>query len=335
MSSSHVHHSSAPPSRHAGARRGFTLVELMVSVAMVAVLSVAMGSAVLIASRAIDKGDSSASRTIAAADVVERIKSELRLATGFSQRTAKAVAFTVPDRDGDGAEESIGYAWSGVPGGPLVRTYNDAAPETVAEDVRTFDLAYLVQSIDPPTSGGGDESPEMLLIAHEDAPGGTIRTYTVEWERWCAQYFKPTLPADAVSWKVTRVQFMARQDRKPFDGVIRVVVSSANAGETPAYPILDEAQVNESSLSSQMSWVNVPFTKVQGIDPSQGLCLVIAHRNGNNGIAVVQYEDGGGMTANTHWTTTNNLGFSYTAPNTRQDMLFRVYGTVTTSGDAR
>lgn len=324
-----------PPIARPGAAAGFTLVELLVSVAMVAILSVAMGSAVLIASRAIDSGESSASRAVAAADIVEQIKAELRLATSFAERSPNAVAFTIPDRDGDGVDERIRYAWSGEARTPLTRVYNDGPEEIVANDVRGFGLEYLVQSLDPPpyVPGEGQESAEVLLAGHEDAPGGNLKVFVVKWDEWCAQYFRPALPADATEWTVTRVQFVARRDRNPYDGVISVSITSAGSELTPAYPVLAEARVSESSLPSQMTWVDVPLSNLSGLDPSQGLCLVIAYSSGTGGIAVVQYEDGGKpMTPDTHWTITKSRGFSFTTPNDRQDMLFRIYGTYTTGG---
>jgi prepilin-type N-terminal cleavage/methylation domain-containing protein len=320
--------------RGARAGAGFTLVELLVSIAMISVLSVAMASAVLVASRAVGKGDTSVMRSAVTGDVVARIEAEIRLATGFAERSANAVTFQIPDRNGDGVEETIRYAWSGVSGAPLTRVYNGAAPEVVAEDVRDFDLNYLVQSIKP-AGPNAVEGEEVLLISHEDAPGGNTRPYAVDWDHWCAQYFRPTLPANAVAWRVTRVQFMARQDRSPPDGTIALYVTSANEDEKPAYPVLEEVRISEAALATQTAWVEASLSSVKDVDPSQGLCVVIAYRSGTRAVAVVEYEERGNpMTPNTHWMTTGNRGYSFTEPNVTQDMVIRVYGTVTTPRSA-
>jgi prepilin-type N-terminal cleavage/methylation domain-containing protein len=320
--------------RAVASRGGFTLMELLLSAAILAILSVAMGSAVLIASRAIGNrgGDSSASRAVAASDAIEHFRSEIRTATSFSERQATAVTFTVPDRDGDGVEERIRYAWSGIPGEPLTRAYNGSLPETLAEDVRAFDIDYLLQSLEPSTQNGEYEGGEVLLISHVDAPGGIMRSADVDRNRTAAQYFKPALPANAVSWKVTRVQVMGRSDRND-DGILYFWMCAANGSLKPSYPVHETVQVNESQLPVATGWFDVRFNQLDALDPSQGLCLVIGYRSGNGNVAMLQYEEGGfPMTPGTHWMTSSDAGSSFTNPVQYQDMCFRVYGTVTTEG---
>ena len=329
------------PSRHRrraagrlGCRGGFTLVELLLSAAILGILAVAMGSAVLIASRAIGNkgGDSTASRSIIASDAVEQLRSDLRTATSFSERQATAATFTVPDRDGDGIQETIRYAWSGISGAPLTRTYNGSAPETLAEDVRAFDIDYLVQSLEPPVGSGEQESGERLLISHVDAPGGVMRSLLIDRNRMAAQYFKPVLPANAVSWKVTRIQVMGRSDKND-DGILYFWMVAPNASLKPAYPVHETVQVREDQLPDATGWFDVRFTQLDGLDPSQGLCLVIGYRSGSANAGLIQYEEGGSpMTPGTHWMTSNDAGSSFTNPVQHQDMCFRVYGTVLTEG---
>jgi prepilin-type N-terminal cleavage/methylation domain-containing protein len=318
-----------------GSRRcGFTLIELLLSAAILAVLSVAMGSAVLIASRAIGHrgADSSASRSVAASDALENLRAEIRTATSFTERRAAAVTFTVPDRDGDGIDETIRYAWSGVAGAPLTRAYNGSAPETLAEDVRAFDIDYLLQSLEPAAQAGEQETGETLLMSHADAPGGSMKSLLIDRNWWAAQYFKPVLPANATRWKVTRVQVMGRADKNT-DGILYFWMTAANGSLKPAYPIHETVQVSETQLPVATSWFDVRFTQLDDLDPSQGLCLVIGYRSGNANVGLIQFEENGNpMTAGTHWMTSNDAGSSFTNPVQHQDMCFRLYGTVTTEG---
>jgi prepilin-type N-terminal cleavage/methylation domain-containing protein len=330
MTRCRVHHRRLVSRRYCAGGSGFTLVELMVSVAMVAILSVAMGSAVLIASHSMDQRESSAARTVVAADAVERIRAELRLATGFLQRSGNAVIFNVPDRDGDGVDEAIGYSWSGQSGTSLTRTYNNAPPEIVAEDVRDFNLSYLVQTLQPSRTPGPLEGTEILLIAHDDAPGGSLRTFLIDSNDMAAQYFKPALPANTVGWKITRVQVMARNEKNT-DGVLYFWITAANSSLKPAYPIYETVEVAESKLPNAFNWFEVGFTQLEDLDPSQGLCLVVGYRSGNAKIGTLQYEEAGNpMTANTHWMQSSDGGSSFSAPTPARDLRFKVYGTATT-----
>jgi hypothetical protein len=68
---------------------------------------------------------------------------DLQTAKSFTERTATAVTFTVPDRDGDNIDETIRYAWAGTPGDPLTYQLNGGTATTLADDVQQFNLAAL------------------------------------------------------------------------------------------------------------------------------------------------------------------------------------------------
>lgn len=126
-------------------RPGFTLAELMVSMAMASLLMAGMMSAIFLAMRSADM-QVATTNAIDGGLVLEEITSELRDAAYFKQRTATAVTFTVPDRDGDSIVETIRYSWSGTDGDPLLRNYNGASAVAVIEDVHDFSFSYNVQT---------------------------------------------------------------------------------------------------------------------------------------------------------------------------------------------
>lgn len=144
-------------------RRGFTLVELVLSLTIMAILLGAMASAILIASHAVPNGQSPLATAAETADVVDQIAGELLYATSITRATGYAVTFTVADR-GHGAvgPETISYAWSGTPGDPLTRQYNGGTVVTVSEEVQDFSLSYFVEP------GELLEPPAVLLVV-EDA----------------------------------------------------------------------------------------------------------------------------------------------------------------------
>jgi prepilin-type N-terminal cleavage/methylation domain-containing protein len=127
----------------------FTLIEMLVSIAVMAVLVTGIASAIVLATRTAE-GAAQPGDLADAAGVVDQITAELAVALSFSERTATAVTFTVPDRDGDEAPETIRYAWSGVAGDPLTRAYKGGEAQAIAQDVQQFNLTYLVKSLAPP-----------------------------------------------------------------------------------------------------------------------------------------------------------------------------------------
>ena len=131
-------------------RPGLTQIEVIISVAIMSVMILAMTSVMMLAGQSINSAATMDERTTDARDVVQQMRVDMGLAESLTERTAKSIAFTVPDRDGDGQAESIRYAWAGQPGDPLTRTYNSQPAAIIAEDVYQFDLTYLLKTVAAP-----------------------------------------------------------------------------------------------------------------------------------------------------------------------------------------
>jgi len=141
------------------------------SVAIVSVIMGAMFSTMLLATRQIGSGLGIDERVSRGSDVVQQITLDLSLAQTFTERTDRTVAFTVPDRDGDGEPESIRYAWSGVAGDPLTRQYNGGPTVLVAEDVHHFRLDYLLKTPPSPAALGSPEGEKIARVFHDGLSG--------------------------------------------------------------------------------------------------------------------------------------------------------------------
>lgn len=128
---------------------GFTVLELMVSLASASLLMAGVSSSIFIALRATD---TSRTPTAYALEGLARLSdmSELQYAQTAAEQTATAVTVTVPDRnDPDTNPETIRYAWSGTPGDPLTRQYNGGAVAPVADDVYLFAIDYYGTNVLP------------------------------------------------------------------------------------------------------------------------------------------------------------------------------------------
>ena len=123
--------------------RGHTLIEMLISVSIISIIMLGMGSVMLVAVRALPDAGSPANTIITASEAAEQLASELQFAITFSVRDTNTVEFTVADRSGDDVPETIRYAWSGIEGDPLTRQYNGGTVINVCEDVQLFELDFL------------------------------------------------------------------------------------------------------------------------------------------------------------------------------------------------
>jgi Tfp pilus assembly protein FimT len=127
--------------------RGFTVVEMVLSMAVMTVLLGGIASALVIAARAVPGTATPMSLTVAGYYAAERLASELYAAQTITARSATSVTFTVADRNADSNPETILYSWSGVAGQPLNRQYNGGAAGAVLDSVYQFNLGYVTQVI--------------------------------------------------------------------------------------------------------------------------------------------------------------------------------------------
>lgn len=315
-----------------GARRhGFTLIELVVSVSILSVLMGGLASAMVIATKAMDGGATGTARSVRASHVLARVSEDLSFALSFSERTPTAATFEVPDRDKNGSPEVIRYAWSGVAGDPFTVEYNNSGnPRTIAENVHDFDFSYLLVTRDPPPEVLGVEGPEQLLIYHDNGPSPQNELFTIGILARCGQCFQPTLPPDALSWKITRVKIVAQRVGRA-SGNNFLQIGPVQPDGTPSAVVLDQKIFSEAGMPGTLFWFQFSFTTLTELDPAVGMCMVLS--GDASGTAAILYENGGSpMTPQTHFVESGDSGSTWSTPNDLTDMIFLVYGTVTTPG---
>jgi len=314
--------------RNLQVRPGFSLLEMAVAMAVTSVILLGIGSAMLLAGRAMPDAHGPALESVAGADAVEPIIAELQYAVAVNQRSARMIEFTVADRNGDQTPEVIRYKWSGVAGDPLTRRYNGGAAVQVLANIRDFGLSYDLQMISTEIPQG-NESAETLLSSYSSLQD--YHDYSIKGSEWYSEYFRPVLPANAVSWKVTRVRFYAKTSWGA-NGRDRVQLQTPTAGGLPSGNVLEERTLASSSLS----WLGyllqeMTYTQVSGLSPQQGLCLVLQWASGDDE-ACKLLGQAPNVTA-PHITlrksTDNAVSWSLRSG---ESLFFWVYGTVTTTG---
>lgn len=156
-------------------RNGFTLVELLVSSAILSVLLMATGSSILLVSRGIPDGRSRTSKMLNAARTLNLLASDLAQATACLELNQNDIAFTVPDQNGDGLPETIIYTWSNVPDEPLIRVVN-GWPSNVLTSLNEFQLTYELRA----ATGNGPTRNYLrnvgVILRCGEGPAATLHT---------------------------------------------------------------------------------------------------------------------------------------------------------------
>jgi prepilin-type N-terminal cleavage/methylation domain-containing protein len=308
-------------------RAGLTLVEVVTSLTILSIVMGAACSALVVAAHAVDAGTSNASQRLAAEEALGQVVADLQVAIAFSERTASAATFTVPDRNSDGQPETLRYAWSGAAGDPLTRQVNGGEVVPLAKNVYGFNLSYLTQNFGPPPPPPPVEGPEQQLACRAWGTPTDIKNLALKNTTWCSEYFKPTMPSNAVSWKITRLKVQLKRNGTA-TGNVDIQVKAADAALKPTGSVLGSGSVDISTISSSAYvWAEIPLSNLSGLDPTRGYCVLVSTSASAPGSAAYDQKS---TDATMAWSTTTNSGSTWSTPTSTSAMELYVYGTVTT-----
>ena len=294
--------------------------------AVMGIIMAGIGSAMMLAGRALPTAKSAIATTLAAADAAEQIATDLQYAVSVSQRTAKMIEFTVHDRSGDDIPETIRYSWSGSAGAPLTRQYNGGTVENVLTDVREFSLLYTLKTISTEITQP-NESAETILISYDSSTN--LYDYPIADTERYAEYVFPSLPANTISWKVTRVLLTAKLDGTT-GGQASIQLQRPTPGNQVSSVVIEEKTLLESVLSTKYGTQEFTFASASGLVPTQGVWIVVKWvadavacriRGRSSGVTATNVSLAKSMDRGLSWSTLAG-----------QSLLFTVYGTVTTAG---
>lgn len=285
-------------------RRGLSLMEMMISLSMLTVILGASISLILISARAMSSEASNVgSDAVVARAATDQILDDLKMATAITEQTSRAITMKVPDRDGDNAEETIRYAWSGVAGAPLTRQYNARAAATLATNVTSLNFSYLAKTAGkpPPVT-----SPTQTL--YEKASTIELKDLELSNSKSVCAYVQQTLPENTISRTISRVRVQMRMDGVS-TGTISATLHYADANKAPTGPALQTASVAIVSLVDAMSWVTFDFSTPPNLDPKRAFCVVLKasvllgkgarvsyHDQNNDGVGLALASGDGGVT---------------------------------------
>ncbi len=315
-------------------RYGFSLVELVTSLAIISILMVAMGSAIVIATRGLPDPNSPFAKKLDAAQVVGQLADEVAYATTVLTMSPTELEFIV---DRNGTPITIAYSWSGTPGDPLTRQYNGGAVINVLANVYDFSLDYQTKMVtSTETTTVKIQYPESLFANFEGWSGitPTYNDFVVGPTNWCAEFFNVSgLPANTSEVRITRCQLKLRQDQ---GGNITVGIYRTKGGGNPVpstTTIGTPVTVPVSTLPISYQWFEFTFSDVLLKQLNKEFVIVV--KGDIDNAAQVQYLSSTSAPKDDPvmvWTT--DSGKSWAPKKNKQadnDMYFWVWGTYETT----
>lgn len=234
-------------------RPGFTLIELVISLAIASVLAVAVTTAIYIATRSVpSRGDNLYTST----DLLymnDTLRTELEMATSITNVSNHAIEFTVPDRTGDTIPETIQIGWSGVAGEPLRTRLNGGAWSTVISRVDTLTFTPVTST---KQVFAGTQTP---VITQTEIDGGFT---TGGWSpifsgNRTGIQIAPSLPA-GTKWRLVGVDFYLRWQQAQASDILEVSAGKAVTSVTDPWKH-SVAELSRSDVQGSGSWVVVPL----------------------------------------------------------------------------
>ena len=153
----------------------------------------------------------------------------------------------------------------------------------------------------------------------------SISEETVTTTKFWAQYFKPTLPAEATGWKVTSVEIRCRQDGLAVSHIFARLYEPLG-DQMPSATMLDTKFAGEWELPTSVGWHTFTFTGDYSHDPTEGMCLAFESTFGFVAMAF-EYQSSG--------VTEADSGFIDGTPTwqsivTDKAFLYKIHGIYTT-----
>ena len=260
-------------------RQGGSLVEVLISVLIAGIIVSGLQGTIAITMRSVPNSDGMASTALRGSQIADRLVTELETAIYVTERSATTFGFIVPDRDSDGIDERIRYAWTGTPGGSLTRQYNSGTVVTLAPQVDLFSLTPAFKSVaETYPSVGAEDATESLLIDTSGTSG--LQDNNVTATTWFGQYFTVTLPANSYAWRPTRLQIMARTNSIP--GVTSVQMRAATANLTPSGTALEQYPLLDMMMTTSYTWQSFNYSGLAPISSGGAICLAVQQQAGNN-----------------------------------------------------
>jgi len=296
----------------------------VIAIAISAILLLGIQSSLSISLKGVPDPKSSSASVLQANRIADQLTTELETAVYVTERSATTIGFTVPDRNGDGNAERIRYQWTGSAGGKLTRHYNGGTVETIADSVNLFNLTPATKSVSEsyPNTGVEDLT-ESLLVDNYSTSG--LGNQDVTSTNWLGQNFTVTLPAGAIAWRPTPVQFMAKKNSIP--GQTYVQIRPVTSSLSPSSTVLEQYTLNDLTLLTAFTWQSFNITQASAMASGASIALVLQHSQGTKALTAQSDSSYPGLLK-----TSNGNSWSY---DNGKALVSQLYGKYTRSSGTK
>ncbi len=252
--------------------RGFTLTELVISLAILGVIMVGVSAALGLATSALP--DERSRSVDELASVLAQVRSDLDGAVRLRAIDAKSVEVVLPDRDGDGQAENLRYAWDGDAKAPLIRTYNgDSGDLLSAAGNAAFTSQTWTRSASVPTSTQISAASTLGTAPADLGAGATAQNFSSH--TGYAQLVSPALPAGSGVWTITQLRAMIRENSSAGTDSTRIVqIRLADDLGMPTSTVLFETRLKDFTFSGNLNnWSTITVSGMPYLLPTQRVCV--------------------------------------------------------------
>jgi type II secretory pathway pseudopilin PulG len=282
-------------------RSGITLIELVVSVTVSAMLVLGLGSALTISARSI-RPTANASATLRASKCIRQLQDDLRFATAILEYSPGSVRIITTDADTDGEPDVVAWNWSYESGAPLTRQVNGGTAVPACDGVTDFGLDFIAQNITvgmptPPIAAAA-----VTLDAYRPSSGTTAVSvgYYDDYGQFISpeQFPTATRLTPEQQWQPTQIQVFLSATGSTGASTARIALRTATSDGLPTNETLYETTVDPNSFPVGGRWETLDLPDMPWLNADDGLCLTLAWRSGTRRLlAYFAPRSTGGFTA--------------------------------------
>lgn len=300
-------------------RRGHTLLEMMLSLTIIAMVTASIGSAVMFAAKATPGAQSVEATLGEDGAAMSQIAEDIAVAQFIVELSDNSITVVVNDRTGDGYPDKITYAWSGVVGGPLTYQINDGRAYSLLDSVATFKLDPVLDAIttELPVATYWAEESSIAGYASTGLLGGS--TEPVRSSDWQGQTITASLSSRSHGFMPTRVLAYC-ESKSPYDGQAQVRLVD-RSGNTPGSTVFGTQLFQETALPTSMGWYEVALDEAAFVARDQDTALLFEFLSGSNEVMEV----GRDLSLSGGLLSSDNNGASW-SPEGGKTLVYQVYG---------
>jgi len=266
--------------------RGHTLLEMTLSLALLSMVMMSVGSAVLFASSVTPKESDPGVTLAVDSRALNQIAEDLAVARYMVSKSDHSVSFIVSDRTGDGNPDRITYAWSGTYGDPLTYQLNNNNTIKLISAVAVFDLSYDYTQTSKTLPVATSLGSEKTIDAYTTSTSGSTRA--VRPMEWFGQVVTPALSVEAIGFVPTKLKFIGQRDSTS-DGIALFELRDRTSA-SPGSTVYASSTILESALSSSRAWYETSFADAGAVASGQDLALMFSYKSGTDQVSYLAEE---------------------------------------------